>query len=116
MGATSRKDYGTDAIVSKNNPVIKRVNQMNAPYSVQAVGADRIEGRVVAVTTLAQFNALTTRQRVLLGSKEGYIKSIVLGVSLTYATLDKEKQEQITPLTMQQVFDSGNLFILDELK
>lgn len=114
MGSIPRKDYGEAAIVKDSNPVMKRVNSMNAPHSIQATGADKMEGKVVAITTVAEFNALTPYQRVLLGNREGYIKTVTASTSLVYAVKDQEKEEELTTLTVQQVIDSGNLFILDE--
>lgn len=36
----SRKDYGTDAIIPQSNEALKRVTNVNAPFSTQALGND----------------------------------------------------------------------------
>lgn len=115
MGATTRKD--SQQKIADNNETMKRVNFMNSPYSVQGTGADKMEGRIKAITDVTSFNTLTTRQRVLLGNKEGYLKTVTKTVdseSLVYVTLNDEKEEVETTLTMAQVIASGSLFVLAE--
>lgn len=112
MSSISRKD--SKQIIAENNNTMKRVNFMNTPYSVQSTGADKIEGKVIEVTTETLFNALSTRQRVLMGNKEGHIKTITESTSLVITTYDLEKNEINTTYTMAQVLSSGNLFFLDE--
>ena len=115
MGAISRKD--PQQKISENNKTMKRINNVNSPYSIQATGADKMEGRIKAITDVTSFNTLTTRQRVLLGNKEGYLKTVTKTVdneSLVYVTLNDLKEEVETTLTMAEVIASGNLYILAE--
>lgn len=119
MGATARKDYGSDAIIADNNETLKRVNTMNTPYSVQASGVDKIDGRLQVIDSTTA-DSITARQRVLWGNKEGYIKSVTLGadpfplVSCVIAYLDKEKVEVTQTFTKAQLIAEHSLFIINE--
>lgn len=105
---------GLASDTSDNNPTFKRVNFMNTPYSVQASGADKIDGRLHPVLDAATFNTITARSRVLWGGREGYIKSIIASTSLVFTWLDKTKTEIDTTKTMAEVIASGSMFILNE--
>lgn len=99
---------------AKNQATMKQITFMNTPFSVQQTGADKVPGRIVAVTNEAQFNALTTRQRVLWGNREGYIKTHTASTSLVFTWLDKTNTEVDTTKTMAEVIASGSLVFLDE--
>lgn len=105
---------GLTSNVADNNPVLKNVNQMNTPHSVQGTGADKVEGRVLEVNTETQFNALTTRQRVLFGNREGVIKTVTASTSIVITTYSPTKVPTDTTRTMAQIIASGSLFILAE--
>lgn len=100
--------------IADNNPTLKQVNFMNTPFSVQQSGADKVPGRLVAVTTAAQFNALTVRQRVLNGSREGWISAHTDDTSLVFTFYDVDKNEIDETFTMAQIFANGDLFVINE--
>lgn len=102
---------GLESNPKPNNETVKRVNHMNSPYSVQATGNDLVEGRLHPVRTEAEFNALATRQRVLLGNEQGWLKTVTASTSLVFVTLDNLKQEQLTTLTMAEVIDGRKAII-----
>lgn len=99
---------------SDNNEVIKRVNFMNTPFSVQQTGADLIPGRLLKIDTETNFNNLAVRDRVLNGNKEGWVDAITASTSLTFAYYDLSKTKQTVVLTMAQVIASGSLFFMNE--
>lgn len=105
---------GLTSNVSDNNETLKNVNMLNTPYSLQGTGADKIEGRVLLIDTETKFNALTTRQRVLFGNKEGHIKTVTASTSIVITTFSPTKTAIDTTYTMAQIIASGSLFILDE--
>lgn len=83
MGATTRKDYGSNAIVSPSNPTMRAIGNINAPYSVQATGHDKNvtganSGNVIDITS-ANLDVLAVNTRVLQGNRIGYVKSVVIG-------------------------------------
>ncbi len=100
--------------VLENNKTLKQVNAINTPYSVQAVGADKQDGRVNQIVDETAFNTVVARDRVLWGNREGYIKSIVASTSLVFTWLDKDLNEVDTTKTMAEVIASGSLVILNE--
>ena len=119
MGASTRKDYGSDAIVAENNETMKQVNTVNSPYSVQATGHDKVKANYIPVTS-ENLDALADNTRVLLGNKEGYVKSTLLStgdtapplVSAVITVLDKTKTEIDTSYTKAELLALGNLFLV----
>lgn len=105
---------GLTSNVADNNETLKNVNMLNTPYSLQGTGADKIEGRVLLIDTETKFNALTTRQRVLFGNKEGHIKTVTASTSIVITTFTPNKVAIDTTYTMAQIIASGSLFILAE--
>jgi hypothetical protein len=102
-----------------NNPTLKQVNFMNTPFSVQSSGADKevwksTTARLLQIDTETKFNALAVRDRVLNGSREGWISAHVASTSLEFTYLDITKTEISKTLTMAEVFASGDLFFLNE--
>jgi hypothetical protein len=114
MGASSRKDI--ISIVADNNEVVKRVNVMNSPFSIQQTGVELLDNRLKSITTSTEFNAITTRQRVLLGNKEGWIKTVTADTSIVIAYHNEVKVEQTITLTMAQVIANSpqSIFIINE--
>lgn len=105
--------------VDPNNETLKRVNNQNAPFSVQASGSDKLKSgetstRLKSVATEAQFNTITTRDRWLRGNVEGYVHAITASTSLQLGYLDKTNTEVLETLTMAQVLASNNLYFLNE--
>lgn len=103
----------------ESNKTLKQVNFMNTPFSVQSSGADKqvwksTTERLIQVDTAAKFNALAVRDRVLNGSREGWVSAIVASTSLDFTFLDMTKTEITETLTMAQVLTSGDLFFLNE--
>lgn len=76
MGEMSRKDYGANAIVDQTSETMRRVNSMNAPFSIEATGHDHLKKNLVSITDEASLETLKTGMRVLTGNRQGYIKSI----------------------------------------
>lgn len=123
LSSASLNADGLTSTPDDNNGVLKRVNHMNAPSSIQASGADnfgyeanKADDRVEEITTETEFNTLTTRQRVLFGNKEGWIKTVTASTSIVIAYLDEVKAEQTITLTMAQVIANSpqSIFILNE--
>mgnify|MGYP003640323948 CR=1 FL=1 len=97
--------------VALNNEVLKRVNHMNSPYSVQATGADKL----LVVSTAAIFNSLTPRTKVLWGNNHGYLKTITDDTSLVYVYKNHKGEPVETTKTMAEVIASGSMFIVNDL-
>jgi len=74
----TRNDYGSAKTPSGNNTVMKFIDALNAPYSVQAImGAGVSTPRRESVIPLATLpEDYVVGQRVLYGNKIGVIKTI----------------------------------------
>ena len=72
------------------------------------------DNRINQIVDETSFNTIATRDRVLWGNREGYIKSIVASTSLVFTWLDKDLVEVDTTKTMAEVIASGSLVILNE--
>jgi hypothetical protein len=73
MGEMLRKDYGSNAIVPVNNEVVKQVNNLNTPFSIQQLGAER-SGHYIPSDEIS-FATIVPNTRVLVGNQEGLVKS-----------------------------------------
>lgn len=110
---------GLASNVDDNNRTFKQINFMNTPFSVQQTGADKepwkaTSPRLVPITTEAEFNTLTARDRVLRGNVDGWVDSIIASTSLVFSYYDIDKNQVDTTLTMAEVLASGDLFFLAE--
>lgn len=76
MGEMSRKDYGSNAIVDQTSETMRRVNSMNAPFSIEATGHEHLKKNLVSITDEASLETLKTGMRVFNGNRQGYIKTI----------------------------------------
>lgn len=122
MSAVARKDYGANAKIPLSNSTMRLINSINSPYSPQATGIDKEPGGYIQITK-ANLDSLTTNTRVLFGNVQGYVKTVTLDteedpelnvgfISCVIAVLDKEKVEQLTTYTADQLIASGNLFLV----
>lgn len=116
LASSSLNLDGLTSNVDDNNEVVKRVNIMNTPFSIQQTGVENIDDRLEVITNETEFNTLTTRQRVLLGNKEGWIKTVTASTSIVIAYQDEVKAEQTITLTMAQVIANSpqSIFIINE--
>lgn len=105
-----RKDYGSAAIVSDTNAVIKTVNVINSPFSAQALGlsltTERFKGAQVPLDLLE-----VVGDRIFVGNANGLVKSITLDtgafVSLVVA-FDREGEEDALDVTFSALELTNN--------
>ena len=117
MGEMPRKDYGANAIVPVNNEVVKQVNNLNTPYSIQQLGAER-SGLYIPSDEIS-FATIVAGTRVLAGNKEGLVKSVTFSgvdpdqvletVTIAY---DKGGEEVLEVLTVAALKASGTYFFV----
>lgn len=70
----TRKDYGEAAIVPESNPVMKRINALNAPNSSQAT----LPNWESDDNVFTDYDAIALNQRVLYGNKDGYVSDVTM--------------------------------------
>lgn len=100
--------------VPKNNEVLKRINTMNAPYSVQATGAELYD-KILIVSTAAIFNTIAVRTRIIWGGRQGFVTALAADTSMTFKYKSDSGALVETTKTMEDVIASGSLFVLDDL-
>lgn len=109
MTRVARKDYGSSAIVKKNNEVLKRVNSQNSPFSVQATGHEHYQDKYIQVTS-DTLDDLVQNQRVLQGNRKGYIRSLAkTGAVLDSAVISfpKGKDTPVLSTPVNEAFSDG---------
>lgn len=119
MGASARKDNVTANTLSKSNETYKRIMFQNTPFSVEATGADKLD-KVLVLKDEASFDNIYPRQKVLLGNKVAYVKTVTKSESDVIESIDIEyidsDGDAITrTYTMDEIIDSTELFIIDDL-
>jgi hypothetical protein len=123
MARIPRKDYAADAVVPSNNEVLKRINNINSPYSVQATGLDltpadsRPSARAKAIElNSANLDALALNTRVLQGNRAGYVKAInkpastLIDADIAFIQ-EGEGTEVVEKYTKQELLDSDNIVL-----
>tara|TARA_R110000772_G_scaffold19922_2_gene55391 strand:+ start:20991 stop:21362 length:372 start_codon:yes stop_codon:yes gene_type:complete len=118
MSASARKDYGAGAVIDPSQETVKRINNMNNPYSVQQLGLDKSDDngaspKYIAITS-ESLDALTANTRVLLGNREGVVKSVNTPVATLVDCVitirDKEKVDIDTTYTKAELLASPIIF------
>lgn len=105
--STQRKDYAEDAIVNHSSQAMRSITNLNAPHSIQASGADRLDQR------LTNYNNIKVGDRILLGNREEIVKEVQKSediVTNVHAVYDSGKQASETNDTI------NSYYTLDELK
>ena len=77
----TRKDYGTGAIVKPNEAVVKFIDALNSPFSVQALGLSLTPERFANALIPTDRTELSVGDEVLFGNSIGVIKTLTLNGS-----------------------------------
>jgi hypothetical protein len=88
----TRNDYGTGAIVKPNNHVIKFIDSLNSPFSVQALGLSLTPERFADTVIPVDRTELAVGQEILFGNTFGIITALTLNVSDEITALTIAKQ------------------------
>lgn len=72
MSASQRKDAAEQNIVPANDPVMKTINGMNSPYSVQATGLDKIS----EIDKTKPIDDIVPGDECLEGNRRGIVKTV----------------------------------------
>ena len=114
MSAIARKDYGAGAIVDASLETVKRVNNMNNPYSVQQLGLDKSGLPKYQALSSAGLDALTANTRVFFGNREGVVASVNTPVATLVDCViriyDKTKTAIDTTYTKAELLASPTIF------
>lgn len=113
MGASPRKDYGAAAIVPASNPTVKRVNTLNAPFSIEDTGHGIVKEKFIPMTS-ENLDALVTGTRVLDPPQEKYVKTVTKAAGvLTSAVIGHlyNGEEVVKTYTKSELLTSSTIFL-----
>jgi len=123
MAGIPRRDKGAAAIVPESNEVVRQVNSMNAPESVQATGLDLEPNKDLYVAAhSANFGNIVQGMAAYVGNRRGYVKSKTFtGVnpnevlaSVTVGYKDKKGVEETKVYTAADLASDSTLFFQKE--
>lgn len=120
MSASQRKDRAADEIISTSNPVMKRMNGVNSPYSPQATGLDKIPEANVTVP----IDDLEPTVECIEGNRRGVIKTVtddggdpaaVTEVVITFVNIEGAEPEKDITYTERELEESSITFFKKQL-